>query len=96
VVDEAAINKECVEARDSRFGSHDPATQTITLDPKMGPDFMAEVLLHEITHILLYHGGTDEDLEKEQLERICNAVSAGLLDCLRRNPALVKYIADKE
>lgn len=92
VVDEAAINKACVEERSNRFGQHDPGTQTITLDPKMGSDFAAEVLLHEIVHVTLYHNGTDEDLEPKQLERVCSAVSSQLLDCLRRNPQLVRFL----
>lgn len=96
VVDEAAINRQSVEAREGRFGNHDAASQTFTLDPKMEPDFTAEVLLHEITHAVLYHAGTDEDLSREQLERVCNSVSAGLLDVLRRNPALVKYLIPAE
>lgn len=94
VVSEAAINKACVDAQDGRYGQHDPQSLTITLDPKMGGDMMASVLLHELEHACLFQVGAEEDLDKAQLERICNATGTMFLDILRRNPELVHYLTE--
>jgi hypothetical protein len=92
VVDEAAINKASVESQSWRIGDSNHGKLIITLDPSMAPDMMASVLLHEIEHACLAQVGADEDLTKEQLERVCNATSTMLLDTLRRNPKLVEFL----
>lgn len=92
VCSEAEINKASVEAKSGSWGRHDPGKQLILLDPNLKGDFMAEVLLHELVHVSLYHAGTDEDLSAEQLERVCNSVSSSLLGALRDNPELVRFL----
>lgn len=92
ICSEAAINKASVESKSGSWGRHDPGKQQILLDPGLESDFMAEVLLHELIHVSLYHAGTDEDLSEEQTERVCNSVSSTLLSTLRANPDLVTFL----
>lgn len=93
-VDEAAINKASVDAKDGLLGSHDGGRLVITLDPALAPDMMASVLIHELEHAILFQVGADEGLDQEQVERICNANSTLLLDMLRRNPKLVEHLTN--
>lgn len=92
IVDEAAINKAKADENDLECWARNfPAQQKIVLDPTLGPDFMAETLLHELIHLALHHAGTD-DLTSEQLERVCSSAASSLLGVLRANPALVTFL----
>jgi len=73
-------------------GLHDSAKQTITVDPAQGPDSLASTVLHEVLHAIWYGVGLQESDAKEQEERVVSAITHPLLDTLRRNPDLVKYL----
>lgn len=64
--------------------------QKITIDPKQGPDMLADTLLHEMFHAILSSGFPDEELSNE--ERIVGVLATTTLDTLRRNPKVTEFI----
>lgn len=72
------------------YGRIDYTPQIIAIYPEMSQERTAAVLLHELLHGLwdLSHlGGYEGDEEKT-----ITALAPALLDTLRRNPDLVRYI----
>ncbi len=78
-------------------GVTDVQEQTITLSPGMHDDLRAVVLLHELLHVCWHHAEVGwsirEGMSSHEVEEIAIAsISAPLLDALRRNPKLVKFL----
>jgi hypothetical protein len=82
-------------------GLTDISEQTITLTPGMHADLQAVVMLHELLHVCWHNAEIGWSLKEgmnagEVEEVVIASISAGLLDALRRNPKLVKFLLDKE
>lgn len=90
VVDANAIAVAGQRERAGLDGHCDYAAQVITIEPNLGPDSMAEVLLHEVIHAVLEQASSG--LNADQQEAAAHALGNGLLDVLRRNPALTAYL----
>ena len=74
--------------------------QSILIDPMSGPDMQRETVLHEVLHAIFHGVGLKPYLEevekeadiKELEEKVVNAASGLLLQVLRDNPALMKFL----
>jgi hypothetical protein len=72
------------------MGLTDTLNLTIDIDPKCAPDQRADTLLHEVLHtIICTVGGWEKGWTEEDA---ISALSPTLLDTLRRNPDLVRYL----
>lgn len=87
-LDEADIDELAPEA----FAAIDPMALLIALEPAQGEDQMRDSLLHEILHGIVFATGVDQDIDAETIERLIRPLSTGLLDVLRRNPAVVAFL----
>lgn len=67
--------------------------QTVTLDPDVGRDVAAEVLLHELLHAMFWVTDLDSLLDEHE-ETTAARLAFVLLDVLRSNPKLVDYLLD--
>lgn len=70
-------------------------TQTVLIDPDLGPDATRETVLHELLHALVDYADLDvrlADVEKALEERVVNSLAPVLLAALRDNPTLVKFL----
>lgn len=91
VVDGDAIARVSVaDGAPALAGHHDPAAQVITIDPALGPDAMAETLLHEVLHASLEQ--VPNDLTTAEEEGLVLGLGFVVLDVLRKNPALVTFL----
>lgn len=88
VVGTAAIDRKSVEMGSELVGKYDGVAQTITLDPTLRFDGVRDTLLHELLHALL----VPLELDDKEEERIIQQLSPALLDLLRRNPKLARYL----
>lgn len=88
VLDRAAIDRKSVEFEHALDGKFDLVGQTITLSPELGFDGLRDTLLHELLHALL----VTLELDGKKEERIVLALAPLLLDTLRRNPKLVRFL----
>lgn len=64
----------------------------LIISPKLGPDAMAETVLHEIVHAINYASGLNDELGADVEEKVTRMIATPLLDVLRRNPGLVRYL----
>lgn len=71
-------------------GQHHSAASIIYLKDGMSVDFTGETLFHEIIHGVIAQG--PHSLTYEEEESLVMLVSAPLLDTLKRNPEVCRYI----
>lgn len=91
------INQENCNLKSDLAGFGSTTRQVIGLRPDIAPDYMAEVLLHEVLHQCLRAANCDpsRDAEaglKDVEERAVAAMAGPLLQTLRDNPVLVRYL----
>lgn len=72
------------------IGTSQIDAQRITIADNVGPDQIRDTLLHEILHCLGGTIGLFDDGKVE--ERVIAALSPLVLDALRRNPELVRFL----
>lgn len=82
------VKNEVVEA----VGFCSTDTQEIFLDPNQGSDSMADTLLHEVLHYIFYITGGTNEFGNENEEKMIMHISSTLLDTLRRNPKMTRYL----
>lgn len=80
-VDEMLLDDGC-------HGSCIPRRKMIAVDGALEGTALAEVVLHELLHATLAGLVLDDDLE----EQVVQAQAGPLLEMLRRNPPLVRYL----
>lgn len=89
-LNEERINAQRVREEDPNLVGHiDYAAQRISMCPKLGPDALADTLMHEIDHGILMVSGINLDSDLE--EKIVSAMSPLQLLTLRNNPELVAF-----
>ncbi len=71
-----------------RCGHAARARLVIGLDGEQAPSALADTLVHEIGHALLVTAGLSETAE----ERVCLALGPGLLQVVRDNADLVRFL----
>lgn len=109
VEDDALVNEHGVRLHGTLSGWSSAGLQTIALATKsvpngnapLGPDYRAEVILHEVLHQCLRATDCDPDRDAKAgcddvEERTVSAMSGPLLAALRDNPALVAYLLAEE
>lgn len=76
---------------DTDYGTMDPMTLTITIDPAAeGEGNIEDTLLHELVHAAESHAGLKYN------EKWVRPISSGLLSILKDNPALVAFLLGAE
>ena len=75
-------------------GRHLPSRGKVLLAEIDSPDYLAETLLHEVLHAVIFSCGL-RDLGDDE-ERVVATMTPTLLDTLRRQPELVAYLLDPE
>lgn len=76
----------------SNLGLTQHSKQLILISPEQGLDYLRVTMIHELLHCILQNGPLSEDLGDDEEERLVCGLDAGLLDLLRRNPALVDWL----
>lgn len=75
-------------------GGHDYEQGEIAVDGNAAPAVQAVTLTHELLHAL--SGLVDSRLSAAAEERLIESLAPALVDVLRRNPALVRFLTGKE
>jgi hypothetical protein len=87
-------------APDECAGYTDLNTYTIYVDDRLSNEYFREVLLHEITHLMMEISGyTNPDENKEfnpTNEELTTNLSRSLLLLIRLNPELFKILVDTQ
>lgn len=76
------------------FGRCDNAKAVITVCEDQDAHSAKDTLLHEIMHAVLHQQGYDNPYKEE--ERYVRPLATGILTVLLENPALVKYLTEKD
>lgn len=71
------------------FGEHDVAWQLIKVRRNQCFEALRDTTMHEVTHAV------EEQLDLGMKERQVHALAAGLLQVLRENPSLVRFLTAK-
>lgn len=93
VCTEYAIEKASLEEGVELDGQWQPRSQVIVIRPGMAADQEAETLVHEVLHGLMEMIGAELEVPLEiDREGLVTKLSPVLLDTLRRNPQMVRYL----
>jgi hypothetical protein len=90
-VDQTAIDAASREQGTRLSGSADHLRQCIALDPSLGPDALAETLMHECLHAMFQQAGC-HGMDNEDVERIVVLAGHQLVEFVRDNPELVAFV----
>lgn len=71
------------------FGEHDVAWQLIKVRRNQCFEALRDTTMHEVTHAI------EEQMDLGMKERQVHALAAGLLQVLRENPSLVRFLTAK-
>lgn len=71
------------------FGEHDVAWQVIKVRRNQCFEALRDTTMHEVTHAI------EEQMDLGMKERQVHGLAAGLLQVLRENPALVRFLTAK-
>lgn len=66
----------------------------IYIDMNIDEKCKKTTLLHEILHAILHCSSVESD--KEDIHKVIDIISIGLLDLLERNKSLLKYLLDSK
>lgn len=91
---EEAIQKASLEAGVELDGQWQARSLTIVIRPDLAADLEAETLVHEVLHVLFAIAGVEDDAGEQ--EAIVTRLSPLLLDTLRRNPLMVRYLLERQ
>jgi hypothetical protein len=99
-------NHQPVSVRRGKTGKNwayfEGAERVIVVDTerKMSPEFKAELILHELLHCIIYEhfglssafAGKNEKQNEESEECIVDTLARDLVQVLKRNPAMLKFL----
>lgn len=91
-VDADEMNRVQVAERRGLMGHTDHAHLKIVVSPDQAPDQAADTILHEVLHTITWSTNLDERLGAKREEDLVCRLTPLLLDVLRRNPDLVRYL----
>lgn len=89
VTDELDVLRTCVSEHKELLGFHDEKALRIVVDPSQAPGQQRDTLLHELLHAVAAMTGADLG---DNEEKVVRRLSPALLDLLRRNPNLVRFL----
>jgi hypothetical protein len=81
---------------DEKAGLMIEAEQQILLDPALGPDLLADTLLHEIMHWIFYLNGGREFFGSKKEEQFVCLITSSLHSVLINNKELRDYLFPPE
>lgn len=73
------------------YGESDPATNTISIRPNLPEDKLVRVLMHEITHAILFESPLC-DRKRFEVEEVCDIVGYQVTDILKDNPNILAFV----
>ena len=73
------------------YGESDPATNTINIRANLPEDKRVRVLMHEITHAILFESPLC-DRKRFEVEEVCDIVGYQVTDMLKDNPHILEFI----
>jgi hypothetical protein len=89
------VTRAMPEGSESGHGQYDADKQRICVRLGLAPHYERSVVLHEVMHGLWEHAGlTAEGRAQPTEEEVVSALSYRLLEVLRSNPALVRYLTE--
>lgn len=95
-IDDATLSAESLKMGGDLAGFSSHSTQQIALASGLGPDYLADTLLHEVLHSCLRAAGYDPNDDgrpgRDVEERTVKAMTGQLLGVLRANPDLVAFL----
>jgi hypothetical protein len=96
VADKAAIDALSASSGEGKLGECDSSALTITIDPTMADTMEKETVVHELLHACCDLAGLQEDpgMDSAGEERVVRRLSPLILDVLRANPSLVRYLTE--
>lgn len=80
------------EHHEPLLGHSDTSDQLILVNLGQGTNQRAVTLLHEVMHCVWFATGLGETPAKEYEELVIAAMDDALVDALRRNPELVRFV----
>lgn len=75
-----------------QYGTTEVGTTTITLAPGMSGSQQRDTFLHEVLHAVLSLTGWDHRLGDKREEQLVRSLTPALLEVLRDNPKVVKWL----
>lgn len=91
--DQPALDRSAVtDGGDERDGEVDYDRGRIHVSPKLFPELQVETVFHEVLHTVTDQTGLRAELGEETDEKVVRRISPLLLDTLRRNPTLLRYL----
>lgn len=78
-------------ANEENYGETDPSVNIIWIRNAMPADKLVRVLMHEITHAVIFETPM-ADRKRFDVEEVCDIVGFHILDTLKDNPEVLQYI----
>lgn len=94
--DTAELNRLAVDHGSAQGfdGYTDNDSTTIYVKEELGPSQRRDTILHELIHACNSFTGLDSELSEKVEERVARRLAPVLLDILRSNPTLLRYLTD--
>lgn len=89
---QADIDAACRAESADLYGHTNHGTLRIAIAPDVNQARQRETITHETLHCLTAQVGIVNELSADDEEKLVRRLAPALLDCLRRNPALVAYL----
>lgn len=95
-VDKARIDHHAHEIGDPLAGACEHDELEIAVDPNLVPSKQREIVLHESLHGMIATSGLGILIGHKREERACRLLAPLLLQVIRDNPALIRYLQQTE
>lgn len=96
VIYQVEVIPQLVDAYDKKrlMGEIKHSLSRIQLDANAEVQAMATTLMHEIVHYFIMEYGQITAIAPDRMEEIVTAFATGLIQLIRRNPDLIKFIQE--
>lgn len=91
-VSEPEIDARSNESRTDLLGQISMRDGMMVIRPELDHELEADTVLHEILHALFAVSALDGEFTREDEEKVVNHLTPLLIDTLRRNPGLCRYL----
>ena len=86
---------DCEVETGSEYGECDAASLQIIVNRELNSQVKRETVLHEVLHAAIYAATSAQQMTTEQEEKLVWPLSPILLQVLRDNPHLVRFLLEK-